>query len=83
MIENLLENLNLYLKTRDRSFYSCKWELVTKAVEAFNKVNFEGFAFLYNAAFSLAWQLQDDFKQDQILIRDRIKIGRASCRERV
>jgi hypothetical protein len=72
MIEQLFEDLNLYLKTRDRGFYSRKWELVTRAVETFNKVNYEGFAFLYNAAFSLAWQLQDDFKQDQSRIRDRI-----------
>ena len=69
---NLVDDLDKYLCTRDRSYYPRKWELVEQAVKAFRHSDFDLFCGLYNAAFSLAWQLQDDFKEDQYKILERI-----------
>jgi hypothetical protein len=69
---NLVDDLDKYLRTRDRSYYPRKWELVEQAVKAFGHSDFDLFCGLYNAAFSLAWQLQDDFKEDQYKILERI-----------
>ena len=69
---NLVDDLDKYLRTRDRSYYPRKWELVEQAVKAFGHSDFDLFCGLYNAAFSLAWQLQDDFKEDQYRILERI-----------
>ena len=69
---NLVDDLDKYFRTRDRSYYPRKWELVEQAVKAFGHSDFDLFCGLYNAAFSLAWQLQDDFKEDQYKILERI-----------
>lgn len=69
---HLVHELDNYLQTRDRSYYPKKWGLVDRAVKEFGNCHFDLFYGLYNGAFSLAWQLQDDFKEDQYLIRDRI-----------
>ena len=69
---NLVDDLDKYLRTRDRSYYPRKWELVEQAVKAFGHSDFDLSCGLYNAAFSLAWQLQDDFKEDQYKILERI-----------
>lgn len=67
-----VDDLAEYMQTRDRRFHPRKWDLIRQAVEAFPAVDFDTWAFLYNAAFSLAWQLQDNFKQDQHNILERI-----------
>lgn len=69
---NLVDDLDKYLRTRDRSYYPRKWKLVEQAVKAFSHSDFDIFCGLYNASFAMAWQLQDDFKEDQYRILERI-----------
>ena len=58
-----------YMKTRDRKYKPERYEILRTVIEHLPYLNTNDAAELYNMAFSLCWQQHEDFKGDQVLIR--------------
>ena len=64
------EELQAYMQSRSMGFKSRRLDLMATAAKYVGDLDEDDAANLYNMAFSVAWQQHDDFKADQLFIRE-------------
>lgn len=67
--------LSEYMRTRSRSFQSRRYEILRDVIDTLPYLHEDEAANVYNMAFSLCWQQHENFKADQIFIRELLIDG--------